>query len=151
MADVRNHRHHGLVGALVVEPADCRPVDPQTGTERWDGTHVHLLDRRGRRVANEQVLIMQDGLRHFLGGNPLLPVADPEPGGDPEDLGQKAFNYRTALVSPRVGLADEPPTPLWHARQGERLWLRLLCAADKPRNHTFTLHGHAWPAAASRT
>jgi hypothetical protein len=45
-------------------------------------------------------------------------------------------------------LADAaPPTPIWHARVGDALWLRLVCAADKPRNHTFTLHGHAWPFA----
>lgn len=34
MADVRNHRHHGLIGALVVEPGDCSPStrsrDPST-------------------------------------------------------------------------------------------------------------------------
>jgi hypothetical protein len=30
---------------------------------------------------------------------------------------------------------------------GDRLWLRLLGASDKPRNHSFTVHGMAWPAA----
>ncbi|MFG1610368.1 multicopper oxidase domain-containing protein [Actinoplanes sp. NPDC049265] len=148
MADVRNHRHHGLVGALVVEPAGVTPVDPQTGREQWTGTQVVLLSPGGERVAGEQVLLVQDGLRHFVAGNPTMAVSDVEPGDDPEDAGQKGVNYATALVHPRDVLdRDEPPTPIWPAQVGDHLWLRLLGAADKPRNHSFTVHGMAWPAA----
>jgi hypothetical protein len=148
MADVRNHRHHGLVGALVVEPGNVTPVDPDTGEERWWGANARLQTADGTAVANEQVLVMQDGLRHFVAGNPNLPVRDMAPDDDPEDSGQKGFNYRSALVNRRVQLRHpDPATPIWPARVGERLWLRLVCAADKPRAHTFTLHGHVWSAA----
>ncbi|WP_433782589.1 multicopper oxidase domain-containing protein [Actinomycetospora sp. CA-101289] len=148
MADVRNHRHHGLVGALVVEPPGVRAVDPTTGDERWTGTHVHLLDGDGARVADEMVLVVQDGLRLFVAGNPTAPLPDVEPGDDPEDAGQKGINYRTHLIHHETGMAVEHPhTPVWSATVGDSLWLRLVYAADKPRNHTFTLHGTSWPLA----
>jgi hypothetical protein len=148
MADVRNHRHHGLIGALVVEPGDVTPVDPISGEERWWGVTARLQDEDGDQVAVEHVLLLQDGLRLFVAGNPDLPMRDIVPRDDPEDAGQRAINYRTALVHPQVQLRDaSPPTPLLRNQIGDRIWLRVVCAADKPRNHTFTLHGFAWPAA----
>ena len=150
LADIRNHRHHGLIGALVVEPSDCTPVDPaDTSEERWYGATVALVAGAARRtVAHETVLLVQDGLRHFVAGNPALPVSDIVPGDDPEDAGQKAINYRTAMVHPDEVLASgEPPTPIWRVPARTPLWLRLVGAADKPRNHTFTVHGVSWSSA----
>ncbi|HSK58210.1 MAG TPA: hypothetical protein VK935_04075, partial [Actinomycetospora sp.] len=140
MADIRNHRHHGLVGAIVVEPAESQP-------EHWTGTHTVIELKGGERV-DEQVLFWQDGLRHYLRGNPDAPVPDVVPGDDAEDAGQKGINYRCALPPVRDPLADErPPTPIWEAPTGRRLWLRLVGACDKPRNHTFTVHGRQWRVA----
>lgn len=150
LADIRNHRHHGLIGALVVEPGDCVPVDPETGDERWHGTTVVLVSEDDPTVvvAHETVLLVQDGLRHFVAGNPALPVADIVPGDDPEDAGQKAINYRAAMVHPAEVLhSADPPTPIWSVPAGTPLWLRLVGAADKPRNHTFTVHGVSWSSA----
>ncbi|WP_250032483.1 multicopper oxidase domain-containing protein [Paractinoplanes maris] len=148
MADVRNHRHHGLIGALVVEPGDVTATDPDTGLERWTGGNVLLRDRHGRVVANEQVLLVQDGLRHFVAGNPDLPVRDIVPDDDPEDSGGKGISYGSPLAHPRDGLTrDDPPTPIWPAQVGQTLWLRVVGACDKPRAHTFTVHGMAWEAA----
>ncbi|WP_104103245.1 multicopper oxidase domain-containing protein [Arthrobacter sp. 08Y14] len=139
MGDIRNHRHHGLVGALVVEPADCAPEG------NWWGPAANIVDRDGNPVAREMVIFFQDGLRHFIAGDPDLPVRDIVPGDDPEDAGQKGINYRAALVNTSERLAVEnPPTPTFTAAPGDDLWVRLVCAADKPRNHTFTLHGLAW-------
>ncbi|GAA4866629.1 multicopper oxidase domain-containing protein [Actinomycetospora straminea] len=137
MGDIRNHRHHGLVGAVVVEPEGWEPDD-------WTGTHTTVRHGDGR-TANEQVLFWQDGLRHYAYGDLTSPIADVVPGDDPEDAGQKGINYRCRPVHPRTQLREEPPTPTWSARQGETLWLRLVGACDKPRNHTFTLHGQQWP------
>jgi hypothetical protein len=148
MADIRNHRHHGLIGAVVVEPSGSTPVDPRTGRERWTGTNVLL--RSGRRtVANEQVLFWQDGLRLYIAGNPDQPVRDVVPDDDVEyeDAGQKGVNYRAAVVHARDGLTDRrPPTPIWVVDQGQRPLLRLVGACDKPRNHTFTVHDQDWEA-----
>ncbi len=196
-ADVRNHLHHGLIGALVVEPADATPMDPtDPKAERWHGPEA-VIRRPKRTPARELVLILQDGLRlvdfdgvplpdpvdtHFLGaahndpfargktadsdclhatvgiggedaegsvpGHPLLF------GVDAEDQGRKAVNYRSEPLdwpNPDFGFRvrrldlETPATPLWVAHPGEELWLRLVVAADRPRNHSFTVHDHSWP------
>ena len=150
LADIRNHRHHGLIGALVVEPGDCVPLAPDSDEERWYGTTVRVATEAdpGTVVAHETVLLVQDGLRHFVVGNPSLPVSDLVPGDDPEDAGQKGINYRVAMVPPSETLAGaEPPTPMWTVPAGVPLWLRLVGAADKPRNHSFTVHGVHWESA----
>ncbi|MDN5914180.1 MAG: multicopper oxidase domain-containing protein [Pseudonocardia sp.] len=148
-ADVRNHRHHGLVGALVVEPDDIEPRDPATGLPRWWGVDARIVSTvDGSLVATESVLIVQDGLRLFVAGNPESPVRDVVVGDDPEDAGQKGVNYRTEPVHPSRMLAvPAPSTPVVPAQVGTPLWLRLLCAGDKPRNHSFTVHGMAWNSA----
>ncbi|TCK20492.1 multicopper oxidase domain-containing protein [Pseudonocardia endophytica] len=138
MADVRNHRHHGLVGAIVVEPRGWVP-------EHDSGAHTTI--RWWGRTRDEHVLFWQDGLRHYVYGDLTAPVRDVEPGDDPEDAGQKGVSYRTAPVHPRDQLSDPgPSTPAWTAPRGD-LVLRLVGACDKPRNHTFTVHGAQWTAA----
>ncbi|MGR7027209.1 multicopper oxidase domain-containing protein [Geodermatophilus sp. URMC 62] len=159
MGDIRNHRHHGLIGALVVEPEGwtAEGLDPATNevrTVRVDGedtpvrwgTRARLTSDAGDTV-EEIVVFLQDGLRHFVAGDIDLPLRDVVPGDDPEDAGQKAINYRSTLLG-QLGLrADEPVRPGFTVAPGDEVWLRLVCAADKPRNHTFTMHGLAWPAA----
>jgi len=145
MADFRNHRHHGLVGALVVEPEDATPVDPIAKQPCWHGARA-IIQRPGQKPVQEMVLLMQDGLRLFSFGSVFLPLPDPDDGElDPEDQGQKGFNYRCEPIHPVRGMrVPQPATPVWTVREGDRLWLRLVVAADKPRNHSFTVHGHVW-------
>ena len=38
-------------------------------------------------------------------------------------------------------------TPTMEVPVGKTVWLRMVSAADKPRNHTFTVHGVSWPSA----
>lgn len=162
MADFRNHRHHGLIGAIVVEPEDVLSVNPANQNEKWVGSksvirHVHSENSDGSIL--EMVLILQDGLRLFLFNSNTFPWPDTEQvmnrEPDPEDEGHKGFNY---LVSPiRIRLKDEngrqityvfpmknPETSLWEVNKGDQLWLRLVIASDKPRNHSFTIHDHSW-------
>jgi hypothetical protein len=156
MADFRNHRHHGLVGALVVEPADAIPkrhgASPTGAAEAWHGSRATIhLDGSTRE---EAVLILQDGLRLFFHGNPAFPIPDeqvPEddPGGDQpdvEDQGQKGFNYREPTGEPSWIAISAPATPVFTVLAGKRVWFRLAVGADKPRNHSFTIHGHTWTA-----
>jgi hypothetical protein len=147
MADIRNHRHHGLVGALVVLPADHTPQDGHGG-ERWSGPEARIVDDADKTVAHEKVLFLQDGLRLFVAGNPAEPARDVVPGDDPEDSGQKGISYRTEPVHPRTQLAvREPHTPTMEVPDDATVWLRVVSSADKPRNHTFTVHGVSWPSA----
>ncbi len=143
-ADVRTHRHRGLIGALVVEPRGTTPRDPCTGRVRWVGEQA-LLRRRGGARERELVLLLQDGLRLYHDGDLTQPVRDLE--DEPEDSGQKALNYRSAHLLPRrPSLAvDEPGTPLLHCSPGDRVRVHLVVAADRPRNHSFGIHGHTWP------
>ncbi|HEX8126750.1 MAG TPA: multicopper oxidase domain-containing protein, partial [Allosphingosinicella sp.] len=159
MADFRNHRHHGLIGALIVEPADARalwvPDDENTAeddsAEAWDGpraTIVTSVDGRRQR-SEEAVLLLQDGLRHFLRGNLDMPISDepPSPGQDQvdhEDQGQKAFNYRSEPIEHRLD-DSAPATPVFNVPANSSVRVHLVGAGDKPRQHSFTVHGVAWP------
>ena len=148
MGDIRNHRHHGLIGAVVVEPQSVTPMDPDAeGQEKWVGPHVRLHDKNAA-VAEEHVLFLQDGLRHFLRGDIDQPVPDVSPSDPPVDVGQKAISYRSPLTPTKDPLAwSGHPTPVIRADEQLPVWLHLVCAGDKPRNHTFTLHGFVWNAA----
>ena len=175
MADFRNHRHHGLIGALVVEATDATPHAVGEGEataapgapEAWHGARVTVV-RDGEDVPEaerrfeEVVLLLQDGLRLYLDGHTQFPIPD-EPAGageeqtDHEDQGQKGFNYRTEPVGPNTDregtpgesgdwLADpNPATPIWYVPVYRRVRFHLVGASDKPRNHSFTIHGVTWP------
>jgi manganese oxidase len=155
MADIRNHRHHGLIGAVIVEPADVTPFKPgsrvmgslASAGDGWTGINAEL--RVGSNViARETAIFIQDGLRFFVNGNPEWPMPDVEPTDDPEDSGQKGINYRSHPV--HHGVVSRQPTsvfPLLKACVGDKVWLRVIGGNDKPRQHTITVHGCAWPQA----
>lgn len=161
MADVRNHRHHGLVGALVVLPCDATPLEVQPGEstssseeEVWHGARV-TVDRNGSGRTEEMVALLQDGLRLFLNGNERFPLPDPpeEEAGEAEheDQGQKGINYRSeprGQFDPRDSdyLLDEPEpaTPVWCVPRGSTVRFHLVGALDKPRAYSFTIHGVSW-------
>ena len=150
MADIRNHRHHGLIGSLVALPGDVRPFRPgSTAAEPdgYDGVEAELRDATGCVVAREGTVVVQDGLRFFVNGHPNHPVPDSNPDDDPEDSGQKAISYRSAPIH-----AGRPPTgtdiePLVTVDVGDTVWLRMACLGDKPRQHSLTVHGFDWQAA----
>jgi FtsP/CotA-like multicopper oxidase with cupredoxin domain len=149
MADFRNHRHHGLVGALVVEPNAANPARRGLAGEAWYGSRatVGLSDEK---QFEEVVLILQDGLRLFLRGNVSFPIPDEPPDvgqdrPDPEDQGQKGFNYRSEPVGePRWIHIPNPATPVFDVTAGKPVLFRLVVGADKPRNYSFTIHDHTW-------
>ncbi len=148
VADFRNHRHHGAVGALVVEPAGAV-------ADTWCGPRATVTDSGGTVLFEECVLILQDGLRLFTHGNESFPVPDvpdlqDDPRGDTpdvEDQGQKGFNYRSEPTGRPWWLDVDPPaTPVFTVPAGSPVRFRLVGGADKPRNHSFTIHGHTWVA-----
>ncbi|MBI0539420.1 hypothetical protein D9599_28270 [Roseomonas sp. KE2513] len=169
MADFRNHRHHGLIGALIVEPKNATPLwvesDSATASgyqEAWDGPRATLVTGtgKGEQRVEEVVLLLQDGLRHYLRGNILIPIPDELPShgedrADHEDQGQKGFNYRSEPVGPDMqrvlqGRSERwlsnpnPATPVFTVPEESTVRLHLIGATDKPRNQSFTVHGVAW-------
>lgn len=163
MADLRNHRHHGLIGALVALPGDVTPFALRRRTRRhtgggpsnrpahgdgWHGLSAEIRDAQGKTLAHDTAIFVQDGLRFFVNGHPDYPMPDAEPGDDPEDSGQKAVNYRSHPVQHgRVSREDTSVFPSLTLPGEGQVWLRLIGAGDKPRQHTMAIHGCAWPAA----
>jgi hypothetical protein len=125
MADFRNHRHHGLIGALIIEYGNATPyyiiegeaTAREDAQEAWHGTRVTVrrpaeTDPKKKQF-EEGVLLMQDGLRLFLNGNIHMPISNEPPAHgeddvDHEDQGQKGFNYKTEPVGPRTDPAYDP-------------------------------------------
>lgn len=148
LADIRNHRHHGLIGALVVLPKDVRPFAPGSSASEPDGWTTFSADIRSAvdrsLVAREGFWFMQDGLRFFVHGSHHAPMPDAEPGLDPVDCGQKAVNYRSYPVHHgEIARGGNPllPEPILTADKGDTVWLRVLGANDKPRQQGIVVHG----------
>ncbi|HET7397577.1 MAG TPA: hypothetical protein VFJ94_03550 [Intrasporangium sp.] len=180
--DVRGHRHHGLFGGIVVEPAGSTWHDPVTGaqlgpfpagTPNKAGAAADIRRSTGTSF-REFGVYFQDGLNlRQADGTPIPDKPDhpPVPGEAPslldyEDRGQKGFNYRSAMLSHRMGpsldpslpdtLADrmagvfssqrhgDPDTPILRAYAGDQVRVRVLQGADKPRQHSFAVSGHSW-------
>lgn len=156
--DLRNHRHHGLFGAIIIEPACSRYISSLTGKECQFGIYDNLVvSVPGQPDFREFVLFMHDGISLLDKYN--LKIHDPVDHGedlDFEDQGQKGFNYRCERFEnrlkqdPNVHLVmsskvhGDPATPLLQAYPGDPIRIRLIMPADKPRNHSFVLHGHSW-------
>ncbi|AOZ77348.1 copper oxidase [Clostridium pasteurianum DSM 525 = ATCC 6013] len=185
--DIRNHRHHGLFGTIIIEPTGSKYINAKTGNEVKNGYLEEIvISNPGIPDFREFVVFMQDGISLYDKNN--KPIPDPVDGGhgaahpdpanqgqnsahfDPvdeghdvprldfEDQGQKGINYRSERFEnhlkkdPRVHLVmsskihGDPATPVFKSYPGDPVRIRLLMPADKPRNHSFVLHGHSWKA-----
>lgn len=117
--DVIGQVSHGLVGALVIEPANARLFDPKDfsidGVGRPRGTEIPFErasdlslvvwqdDLKG--YAREFVVLYQDGLNLDYNGQP---VPDCRICDDSYDLGEQGVNYRSAPFWVRMGLLPKP-------------------------------------------
>jgi len=160
MADVRNHRHHGAFGMLIAEPKGSDYLDPMTREEVNTGSQV-VISNPLLYEFREFALLMHDGVR-LVDKNGKL-IIDPEPLfvepeeelADPEDQGSRGFNYRSERFHHRIDNPNEvykvfstkeengdPATPLFLTYPGDPVTFRFVFPSDKPRTHTFTIHGH---------
>lgn len=163
LADIRHHRHHGLVGALIVESAGATPLSvTRSGRsclhrlfggprpfEAWAGVQARVRGVDGETF-EEVVVVLQDGLRLFLGDDLTRPVPDapPDPGEqrpDPEDQGNKAVNYRSPGVDGPDWLGGTSDAATWCVPEGAHVRVHVIGGLDKPRNNSLTVHGHDWP------
>lgn len=153
--DLRNHRHHGLFGAIIIEP--------EGSCYRENHNEQELISPRREEPFREFVLFAQNGIRLLDGNGEVIKTTEMgEPGGhggpDHEDTGEKGYNYRSERFFNRLNRIPiiskifsskthgDPATPVLKAHLGERVIIRLLMPADKPRNIGIALHGHTWKA-----
>lgn len=159
--DIRNHRYHGLFGAIIIEPEEAQIENDDIYRDQA------TISENGRNAFREFVIFMHNGIRLLDVDGKLIETnreigedGQPEP-VDFEDRGEKGFNYRSERFFNRLGdnpdasdianvfssvVHEDPATPIFEASPGERVIIRLLMPADKPRNTCFVLHGHKWKA-----
>ena len=159
--DRRGNRHHGLFGALLVEPAGATWTDPATGGPATGvAADIHFTENGVATAAREFTAIWQDGLTLRDPAGAVLPLALP-PGHtaadlDPYERGHRGINYRTERFAPRAAVNSEPAflmssavhgdpaTPVFRAYAGDRVWLRVMQGADRGRAHSVVVSGHGW-------
>lgn len=158
MADIRNHRHHGAFGMLITEPRGSQYLNHKTRKEVETGSQV-IISTPLLPEFREFSLLMHDGVR-LVDKNGKL-IIDPQPlfvideeFPDFEDQGSRGFNYRNERFSNRIKKFNEvykvfssrvfgdPSTPLFLAYPGDPVVIRFTFPADKPRAHSFAVHGH---------
>jgi len=155
--DMRNHRYHGLFGAVIVEPAGAKWYRNFTKKED-DFAEQAVVTAPGQESFREFVLFIQNGIRLLDQEGNLIQTAVADEGEmlDAEDTGEKGYNYRSERFAnrlkrdPRVWkvfsskIHGDPATPLWKAYPGDRVIFRTIMPADKPRNTSIAVHGHLW-------
>lgn len=155
--DMRNHRYHGLFGAIIIEPVGAKWYG-----DTWMKQNIYeeqaVIEAPGVETFREFVVLIQNGIRLLDKEGELIKTtvveADEEP--DAEDTGEKGYNYRSERFANRLkrnsGISQvfssrvhgDPATPVFKAYSGERVIFRTVMPADKPRNVSFTVHGHQW-------
>ena len=158
--DPIKHSSKGAIGALIIEPAGSTWTT-DTGTR----ASASIDPPGANNTFREFVLLFQNDLNLRFGNGTAIPnLAEEE---DPEDSGQKAFNYRTEPMWTRLGFAvntpltttrtfdftnavsniqvsGEPVTPIFTATAGTAVRFRVLHPGGHQRNNIFAVHGHVW-------
>lgn len=160
--DLRNHRYHGLFGAIIIEPPAAKYYGDVFCKKEEFGEQA-VITALGVKTFREFVLFAHNGIRLPDNmGNLIKTTAQSEGGAhgevDHEDTGENDCNYRSERFFNRLRrLPDiskvfssrfhgDPSTPLFEAYTGERVIIRYLMPADKPRNISLAIHGHNWRA-----
>ena len=155
--DMRNHRYHGLFGAVIIEPSGAKWYENFTKKKNPFAEQA-VITAPGEESFREYVLFIQNGIRlQDAKGNLIQTAAagNEEP-VDAEDTGEKGYNYRSERFANRLAkdsrvwkvfsskVHGDPATPIWKAYSGDRVIFRTMMPADKPRNVSLTIHGHLW-------
>lgn len=155
--DMRNHRYHGLFGAVIIEPAGAEWYENFTKRKNPFAEQA-VITAPGMESFREYVLFIQNGIRLLDAQGNLIQTAaaGSEEPVDPEDTGEKGYNYRSERFENRLSedarvwkvfssrVHGDPATPVWKAYSGDRVIFRTMMPADKPRNVSLTVHGHLW-------
>lgn len=155
--DIRNHRYHGLFGAVIVEPPGAEWY--RNFTRKKDSfAEQAVITAPGVENFREYVLFIQNGIRLIDGKGNLIQTAAGDNGEpvDAEDTGEKGYNYRSERFANRLArdsrvwkvfsskVHGDPATPVWKAYPGDRVVFRTMMPADKPRNTSIAVHDYLW-------
>ncbi len=155
--DMRNHRYHGLFGAVIVEPPGAEWY--RNFSRKKDSfAEQAVITAPGMENFREYVLFIQNGIRLLDAEGNLIQTAAADNGEpvDAEDTGEKGYNYRSERFANRLArdsrtwkvfsskVHGDPATPIWKAYPGDRVIFRTMMPADKPRNTSITVHDHIW-------
>ncbi|MBS5872796.1 MAG: multicopper oxidase domain-containing protein [Clostridiales bacterium] len=155
--DMRNHRYHGLFGAIIIEPPGAKWYR-NFSFAKAPYEEEAVITAPGVENFRECVVLIQNGIRMLDDAGELIKTAAEEDGEavDAEDTGEKGYNYRSERFANRLKRDDriskifssrihgDPATPVFKAYEGERVIFRTMMPADKPRNVGFGIHGHEW-------
>lgn len=155
--DMRNHRYHGLFGAVIVEPPGAQWY--RNFTRKKDGfAEQAVITAPGMESFREYILFIQNGIRLLDEKGNLIQTALEDNGEpvDAEDTGEKGYNYRSERFANRLKedprtwkvfssrVHGDPATPIWKAYPGDRVIFRTVMPGDKPRNTSIAVHDHIW-------
>lgn len=155
--DMRNHRYHGLFGAVIIEPPGAKWYRNFSLAEALHEEEAVII-APGIESFRECVLLLQNGLRMLDKNGELVQttVSQDEEEPDAEDTGEKGYNYRSERFANRLmkdrriskvfssRIHGDPATPVFKAYAGERVIFRTMMPADKPRNTSLVIHGNTW-------
>lgn len=155
--DMRNHRYHGLFGAILIEPPGAkwyRNFSLSSAVHEEEA----VITAPGVETFRECTLFIQNGIRMLDKEGELVKTAAALDGEevDDEDTGEKGYNYRSERFANRLKkdsriskifsskIHGDPATPVFKAYPCERVIFRTMMPADKPRNVGFAIHGATW-------
>jgi len=157
--DMRNHRYHGLFGAVIIEPPGAEWYQNEKVSKAGSQEQA-VVTAPGIDSFREFVVFIQNGIRLLDAEGELIKTAQGEGFEDDEveheDTGEKGYNYRSERFANRLKrnssiekvfssrIHGDPSTPVFQAHSGDRVVFRTMMAADKPRNTVFAIHGHMW-------
>lgn len=153
--DIRNHRYHGLFGAIVIEPVGAKWHKTSSFAKAIYDEEV-VITAPGIDSFRECVVMIQNGIRMLDNKGEIVKtvMGEEEEAVDAEDTGEKGYNYRSERFANRLEkdnriskvfnsrIHGDPATPVFKAYSGERIIFRTMMPADKPRNVGFCIHGH---------
>lgn len=161
---------HGLFGAIIVEKPQSSWFDPVSGEEIESGLFADIYNPTEpsfreyavffhdeleiKNKDGEQPVDPHTGLPNGTTGisyrsEPMrnrLPLGHMHEGATYEDISMSSWSYGDPATPILRAYAGDQSTPLFKAYAKERVIIRLLMPADKPRNISFVLHGHNWRA-----
>ena len=164
-SDPIKHSNKGAIGSLIIEPPGATWTED--ANMRAAATVTSPAGSFREFVLLHQTDInLRFGERFDANNNPRA-VPNLAEAEDPEDSGQKAFNYRTEPLWKRLGfepdtpldetrdeiftdvltnglVGGDPVTPVFTATAGTPVRFRLLMPGGHARNSVFNLHGHIW-------